>query len=194
MLKKYFTRLVICLLPAAADGNVALWDVGFRLSTAFNAGNTGRQTAGQILQNNLAAVNPRFQIEVVGLPWPTILANQRAKKLPLFFTGWVEDVHDAHNWIKPYAVTTYANRQNLPADLKDVFKAYADRGVAESDYAKRDAIYKEFNKAYMEVAPAIILSVPTQRHYEPRWMEGYYDNAIIQGAPDIGYLYTIKKN
>ncbi len=178
----------------AEDGNVALWDVGFRLSTAFNAGNTGRQIAGQILQNNLAAVNPLFQVEVVGLPWPTILANQRAKKIPLFFTGWVEDVHDPHNWIKPYAVTTYANRQNLPADLKAVFVDFANRGVAATELAQRETIYKEFNAAYMAAAPAIILATPTQRHYEQRWMTGYFSNPIYQGAPDITYLSAIQKN
>ena len=178
----------------AEDGNVALWDVGFRLSLSYNTGNLGRQTAAQILQNNLSTVNPNFVVEVVGLPWATFLANQRAKKLPMFFTGWQEDVHDPHNWIKPYAVTTYAIRQNLPADLKRQFQDFAGRGVVETDPAKRAAIYADFNKAYMDQAPIMILSVVLQRHYEPRWMQGFYDNPIIQGAPNIPYLYPIQKN
>jgi ABC-type transport system substrate-binding protein len=96
--------------------------------------------------------------------------------------------------IKPYAITTYAIRQNLPADLKKQFQDFANRGVAETDPAKRGAIYSEFNKIYMDQAPIMILSVVYQRHYEPRWMQGFYDNPIIQGAPNIPYLYPIQKN
>jgi peptide/nickel transport system substrate-binding protein len=177
----------------AEDGTVALWDKGFRLSLTYNTGATGRQVAAQILQGNLAAVNPNFIVEVVGLPWPTFLANQRAKKLPMFFTGWQEDVHDPHNWIVPYGVTTYATRQNLPAELRDQFRTFANRGAVEIDPAKRDAIYKEFDKVYMEQAPMLPLSVLLDRHYEPRWMEGYVSNPILQGSPSITYIYALSK-
>ena len=63
-------------------GDISLWDTGFRFTAAYNTGNTARQTAAQILQNELGAINEKFIVEVTGLPWPTFLANQRAKKLP----------------------------------------------------------------------------------------------------------------
>lgn len=52
------------------DGK-SLWDTGFRMTIAYNTGNTARQTVAQIFQQELSAVNENFVIEVTGLPWPT---------------------------------------------------------------------------------------------------------------------------
>jgi peptide/nickel transport system substrate-binding protein len=174
------------------DGK-SLWDTGFRMTVAYNTGNTARQTIGQIFQTNIAAVNPNFIVEVTGIPWPTFLANQRAKKLPVFFSGWVEDIHDPHNWIVPYTTQTYGSRQNLPEDLKALFKDFANRGVSESDPAKRGEIYKEFNQAYYENVPTILLANGQARHYEQRWVQGYYYNPIYYGTNNGGYFYAFSK-
>ena len=122
----------------AADGK-SLWDTGFRMTMAYNTGNTSRQTVAQIFQADLQAVNPKFIVEVTGIPWPTFLANQRAKKLPIFISGWLEDIHDPHNWVVPYTVGTYGHNQGLPADLTAKFQDIINRGVAEADPAKRAA-------------------------------------------------------
>src|SRR3990172_2972155 len=67
---------------AKASGGV-LPETGFRLQVAFNTGNTVRQTAAEILQNNMASINPLYQIEIIGLPWPTYLRSFRARQLPV---------------------------------------------------------------------------------------------------------------
>jgi peptide/nickel transport system substrate-binding protein len=172
----------------SADGQ-SLWDVGFRMSVLYNTGNTARQTAAQILQSNIAAVNDKFIVEVTGLPWPTFLENQRALKLPVFFSGWVEDLHDPHNWTVPYTIQTYGGRQSLPDDLKAQFQEIINRGVSESDPEKRAEIYHEFNDLYYESAPIILLAVSNGRHYQQRWVQGYYYNPILMGR----YFYSISK-
>ncbi len=55
---------------------------------------------------------------MIGLPWPTFLRSQRAETLPLFISGWQEDIHDPHNWYQPYLVGTYGRLQSLPQDLQ----------------------------------------------------------------------------
>jgi peptide/nickel transport system substrate-binding protein len=172
----------------SADGK-SLWDTGFRMTVAYNTGNTGRQTVAQIFQNDLSTINPKFVIEVTGLPWPTFLANQRAGKLPMFFSGWLEDIHDPHNWVVPYTVGTYGHNQHLPADLLAKFQDIINRGVAEADPAKRATIYAEFNQLYYDNVPTILLAVPTARHYEQRWVQGYYANPIYTGF----YWYALSK-
>jgi len=172
----------------SADGK-SLWDVGFRLTIAYNTGNTARQTLAQIFQNELSAINPNFVVEVTGLPWPTYLQNQRAKKLPLFPTGWVEDIHDPHNWVQPYTTGTYGGRQNLPQEYKDQFNEIMGRAVTETDPAKRQAIYQEFNKLYYDLNPGILLFQPTGRRYQQRWVEGWYGNPIYSGT----YFYSLSK-
>jgi peptide/nickel transport system substrate-binding protein len=166
-----------------------VWDVGFRMTIAYNTGNTTRQTVAQIFQNNLNAVNELFVIEVTGLPWPTFLNNQRAQTLPIFISGWLEDIHDPHNWVVPYTVQTYGARQTLPEELKAQFQDVINRGVAVSDPAERHEIYQEFNQLFYDEVPTILLAVPQGRHYEQRWVQGYYYNPI---APTSYYALSKK--
>jgi peptide/nickel transport system substrate-binding protein len=160
---------------ALAHGGV-LPDTGFRLQIAFNTGNTTRQTAAAILQSNLAAVNPKYQVDIVGLPWPTFLRSFRARQLPVSISGWVEDIHDPHNWVQPYLVGTFAGRQNLPAEMKAEFQALIDAGVAATDPAEREAIYFEIGRLRYEYAPNIVLSQLTDVRYEQRWVQDWYFN------------------
>ncbi|MCU0489485.1 MAG: ABC transporter substrate-binding protein [Anaerolineales bacterium] len=169
-------------------GEISLWDTGFRMTIAYNTGNTARQTLAQIFQQELSALNENFIIEVTGLPWPTYLRNQRARKLPLFPVGWIEDIHVTHNWVQPYAIGTYGNRQNLPPELKAQFADLINRAVTEPDAAAREAIYQEFNKTYHEAVTGLILYIVTGRHYQQRWVEGWYGNPIA-GT----YYYALSK-
>jgi peptide/nickel transport system substrate-binding protein len=173
----------------AEDGDVSLWDTGFRLTIAYNTGNTSRQTMAQIYQDEMSSLNPNFIVEVTGIPWPTYLKNQRAKKLPLFPVGWIEDIHVTHNWVQPYAIGTYGNRQNLPADMKAQFSDMINRAVVEPDNAKREAIYHEFNQAYHDATTGLILFIANGRRYEQRWVHGWFANPI---APT--YFYALWKD
>lgn len=170
-------------------GDVKLTDVGFRLTMAYNTGNTARQTIAQILQAELAAVNEKFVVEVTGLPWATFLQNQRAKKLPIFTVGWQSDIFDPHNWVQPYTTGTYGSRQSLPAEIMAQFEDINTRGVSEVDPAKRAAIYQEFNQLFYDVDPGFLLYVAGGHHYEPRYVEGWYNNPMYAD----NWFYALKK-
>lgn len=163
-------------LQQAWDGQV--WEKGFRMQIAYNTGNVTRQTVAQILQANFADIDPKFQVEIIGLPWPSFLAAQRASKLPIFISGWIEDLHDPHNWAQPFLVGTYASRQMLPQEMYDEFLALVNAGVSETDNDKRAEIYQQATAKDYEYAPAIRLAVATGRHYQQRWVGGYYYNPI----------------
>ena len=109
-------------MALAWDGKVP--EVGFRVQMAYNTGNVARQTACAILQSTLRTINENYQIECLGLPWPTMLRSFRAGQLPLTASGWIEDIHDPHNWVQPFTVGTYAGRQNLDPELKAQFQEY----------------------------------------------------------------------
>jgi peptide/nickel transport system substrate-binding protein len=173
----------------AADGT-SLWDTGFRMTIGYNTGNTARQTAAQIFQTEIGAINENFIVEFTGLPWPTFLRNQRASNLPIFISGWQEDIHDPHNWVQPYTTGTYGGRQALPAEIKAQFADINTRAVTESDPAKRDAIYKtEFNPLIYETVSVIPMYVSLTRRYQQRWVKGWYYNDIFPGT----YYYPISK-
>ena len=159
-------------LALAWDG--VLPDVGFRVQMAFNTGNLTRQTAAAILQSNLRSINEKYQIEIVGLPWPTMLRAFRAGQLPLTASGWIEDIHDPHNWAQPFTVGTYAGRQNLPDELKAQFQELVTAGVMAADPAEREQYYFELQQLFYDKAIQITLSQQTDVRYEQRWVEDYY--------------------
>ena len=167
-------------IPAGEDPD-DIWDMGFRMQMGYNTGNTTRQIYAEIMQANLAEINDKFVIEVLGLPWPAYLAAQRAKKIPIMVAGWLEDIHDAHNWYQPYTTGTYGNRQNLPDDVKAQFKALLDQGVANTDPAERHAIYQQFNQLYYDLAVGIPVALATSHGYEQKWIEGRVLNPIFAG-------------
>lgn len=176
-------------IPAGEDPEGDVWTTGFRMQVAYNIGNTVRQTIAEILAANIASVNEKFSMEIIGLPWPTFLKQQRASALPMFFTGWVEDIHDPHNWFQPYLIGTYGLRQRLPDDLKAQFGELINAGVAEADPAKRAAIYTKLNQLVYDQSPHIILALATSRQYQQRWVSGYYYNPITPGQA----FYQISK-
>jgi peptide/nickel transport system substrate-binding protein len=176
-------------IAAGDDPEGDVWTNGFRVQMSYNQGNATRQTITEILAGNLSAVNELFQVETLGLPWPAYLRAQRAKQLPLMTAGWQEDIHDPHNWYQPYTTGTYGGRASLPQDLKDQFKAILDKGVAETDPAKRAEIYKEANQLYYDSVAGVPLDVVTSHGFTQRWVEGIVYNPIFPGF----YYYTISK-
>ena len=175
-------------IPAGEDPD-DVWEMGFRLQMLYNTGNTTRQIMAEIMQANLAEVNEKFSIEVLGLPWPAYLAAQRAHKIPIMTAGWLEDIHDAHNWYQPYTTGTYGARQNMPDDLKAQFKELLDEGVSLVDPSERHVVYQEFNQLYYDQVPGIPIVLATSHGYEQKWVSGRTMNPIFSNI----YYKTISK-
>jgi peptide/nickel transport system substrate-binding protein len=173
-------------IEKAWDGKVA--EVGFRVQVAFNTGNTTRQTVGAILQSNFAAIDPKYQIEIVGLPWPTLLRSFRARQLPVAVSGWIEDIHDPHNWVQPFTVGTFAGRQNLPSDVKSQFGDLVNAGVASSDPKERELTYFALQELHHGEAIQITLAQATGVRYEQRWVQEWYYNPLEFGGNYYAYL------
>ncbi len=166
--------LELCEAELAEAWDGQLPEVGFRLQGAYNTGNSTRQTIIEILQSNLASINPNYRIEALGLPWPTMLRAFRAGQLPVVASGWLEDIHDPHNWAQPFTVGTYAGRQNLPQDLLDQFGELVTAGVLAADPAEREAIYYELQELHHEQAIQITLSQSTGFRFEQVWVKDWF--------------------
>jgi peptide/nickel transport system substrate-binding protein len=177
-------------VPAGDDPEGDIWTTGFRLQALYNQGNTGRQVVSEILSASLATVNELFTVETVGLPWPTFLRTLRASEAPYFVSGWQEDIHDPHNWYQPYMVGTYAARQKMPDDLLEQFREILNRGVGETDPAKRDAVYKEANQLFYDQVPTLLLATATSHGFMARYIHGNILNPIFPGE----YYYTWYKD
>jgi len=178
-------------IPAGEETDgTDVWNVGFRVQMAYNQGNNTRQTIAEILSSNLAAVNDKFSVETLGLPWATYLRIQRAKQLPLLTGGWLEDIHDPYNWFQPYTYGVYGGRQGLPTELKQEFQADLVKAVTEPDEATRAELYKAISMKYYELAIGIPLQTITTHGFSQRWVQGQVLNPIYSG----GIYYTWFKN
>jgi len=177
-------------IAAGDDPEGDVWTTGFRLQMAYNQGNNTRQTIAEILAGSLSQVNELFSLETLGLPWASYLRAQRAKQLPILTAGWLEDIHDPHNWFQPYTLGAYASRFGLPDDIKAQFKDILNRGVAETDPAKRGEIYKEANQLYYDTAIGVPLELATSHGFIQRWVEGQITNPIYPGF----YFYPMFKD
>lgn len=174
--------------------NGEVWAKGFYLQLHYNVGNDTRRIAAEVLKQNIEALNPKFNIEVVAIPWPTYLANRRDRKLPISISGWLEDYHDPSNWVHPFmhcGAGAYARAQSFPEDFCTKAEELIAKGVSTVDPAVREPIYKELQNLAYEYAIDIFLYQTTGRHYEQSWIQGWYYNPLYPTS--YAWIYALSK-
>jgi peptide/nickel transport system substrate-binding protein len=176
-------------LEQAWGGQVAA--NGFKLVAAYNQGNEARQTAAEILADNLAQVDPRYVVEPQGLEWPTFLDATNSHKVPLFFLGWLEDYHDAGNWVHPFmhSAGAYSAGQGFPAEMQAQFDGLIEQALVETDSAKRSQTYAELQRLAIEEAIDIFMAQATGRFYINRAVSGWFNNPLTPGL----WYYALSK-
>jgi peptide/nickel transport system substrate-binding protein len=169
------------------DGQ-SLWDTGFYFQQVYNTGNEQRRIASEIIKKNVEAINPKFSLAVVNLPWPSFLAGRRQGKFPIAISGWVEDYHDPSNWVHPFmsSAGAYSRVQKFPEDLQKEIDDLIAQGVATTDWAKREPIYKKLQQISYDQVIDIFLYQELRREYFQNWIHGFYFNPVY---PMYGYSY-----
>lgn len=177
-------------LAAAWDGQVA--EQGFRMTLAYNEGNETRQTAAEILADGLAAIDPKYQIEVQSLVWASFLDARSQGMLPIAISGWLEDYHDSSNWVHPFMHSSgaYANAQSFPDDLQTLFDTLIEQGLAETDEAARSQIYTDLQTLAYDNAIDIFLYQETGRAYMDRRVSGWFNHPLKPGL----WFYSLNKD
>jgi ABC-type transport system substrate-binding protein len=167
--------------PAGEDPD-DVWEKGFRMTMLVNSGNTTRKVYAEILQENLAAINPKFHIEIQELQWSSYLESQRAGRISIIISGWQEDMHDPSNWFQPYTTGTFGGCQSLPKDLTAQFQVLLDKGVTETEPEARGKIYQEAQQLYYDQAVGVPVALATTHNYEQKWVQGRIMNPIYSGV------------
>lgn len=168
-------------LARAHDGAVA--QDGFRIVAPYAEGWAESEIALAILADGLSRADARYRIEPVQMPWPTLLENIAAGRLPLAMTGWAEDYHDASNWVFTYLHRDGANSgpQNFPADLAATLDPLVEAAAVEADPAKRDALYAALQQLAVDHATAIFINQGMGRAYWRREVQGAYAHPLLPG-------------
>lgn len=171
------------------DGRT-LMEIGFNMVLPYDDDSYTRRLIGEIFKQELEAVNSKFSIGLSPLPnddyWDRVWAYQ----VPYYITGWLEDIHDPHNWVTPYTVGPLGERQRMPDSLLEKFQEFIEQGVAVFEPSQRALIYTGFNQLYYEQAPGILLFIPYGHRYQQRWVNGWFFNPGYFGT----YFYNLWKD
>ena len=176
-------------LNLAWDGE--LWEQGFKLTLFYNTDNLLRETACNILAENLHAINPKFDVNVQSMGWVSYFSDIVYGRLPMFQMSGIPNYPHPDNIVVPFMDShgLFAEWQSygyseLDALIEDAFR--------QLDPAVQEDMYYELQERYYEDAPSIMLCQPLGTSYFTKYIEGFYYNPMINGA--AGPLYYMSKS
>ncbi len=178
--KHYFDLGVATTYFRMAWGG-ALWANGMSFTILYNSGNVARETAAQMLMNNVNGLNPKFHIGVQEVAWgSTYLPQMVASMLPVFIIGWLADYPDPDNFVFPFMHSqgTFAAWQQYSNPTVD---SLVESGINTPDGSARQQIYYDLQEIYFDDVPSVTIVQPLGRHFEHDWVRGWYYNPIYPG-------------
>jgi peptide/nickel transport system substrate-binding protein len=192
LLWEYDPEAATELMKQARGGEI--WEKGFNLTLVYNEGNDARRVSAEILEANLEAMNPKFQIEVRALPWPTQLSLLVTQRMPIFIIGWLADFPDPHNFAVPFVVSygTFSGWQGdymVENIYKPMFDPLVEAGMATTDLEERAEIYYEISRLAHEYAIDLWLPQLVGYRFVRDWVQDYPFNPIYPGP----YFYPMYK-
>jgi peptide/nickel transport system substrate-binding protein len=150
-----------------------LWQMGFQLDLTYNTGNEVREQTMKLLAEAITSLSPKFKVQARSVEWATFVNLQNKHMLPIYYIGWGADFADPHNFIYTYMYKTglHASRCGYSSPEADKL---IEQGLAETDPAKRKAIYYRLQDLWQEDVPGIMLHQPIVQQYFKDWVKGYY--------------------
>lgn len=173
--------------------NGEAWEKGFKLTLLYNTGNEARQTACEMLKENIESLNPKFKIEVQGVQWPTYLDAYRQGQLPAFIIGWLADYPDPHNFIFTYyhsnGVYGSPQGENFRAFAREHLDTLIEQAIEETDPSARQKIYEDIQKIAYEYALGMPLYQPEDLFVMRNWVKGWAYNPMRPGLANYDEIW-----
>lgn len=168
--------------------NGQVWEKGFKFTITYNTSGDMRQIASEILKRNVESLNPKFQIDLRGVTWPAFLEKTAKRQMPMWARGWVADYADAHNFYFPFIHSQgrYALSQGYKNPLAD---RLIEKAVAETDFSKRNLLYRQVHNFMHEDAMQIYTVHPTGLWAMRSNVKNFVDNPVYMGI----YFYPMYK-
>lgn len=160
---------------AAYDGE--LWEKGFKLTLEYNIGNDMRRSSMEILEMQIESLNPKFDLDVVGLEWASHLPAFQSNQLMCYRSGWGADYIHPYNFIQPY----YHSQGNfmLPQGFgtAEIDAKIAQMG-ATADADEMIRLCHEIQQWALEGAYTIPMVDPLGRAWQRTWVHGCWYHAM----------------
>jgi peptide/nickel transport system substrate-binding protein len=162
-----------------------------KLTVYYNAGNEVRKRGCLLLKDAIERLNIGITVEVQELDWPTFLAKQRKKELPIFFIGWAPDYADADDYVIPYCHSTMGTYAARIGYKNGTIDSLISRAARSTDPTERLSLYKEIQREIVEDAVYIWTYQATNFHVERTWVKGWYYNPMVSSSGQ--YFYVLSK-
>jgi len=158
------------------------WDANRTLLLRVPTGNVPRERSADIIQQNLAAVGVKAQVQKSD--FPTLISDLYAAKYDLALVGFTApsdpDVSSQYRTAGQYNFSFHSIAQ---------MDQLLDAGAATPDPAKRRTIYDQFQQLFADQLPVIILYYPNARTAVAKRMVSVVTDA--QGLYDFAsYRWT----
>jgi peptide/nickel transport system substrate-binding protein len=165
-----------------------LWEQGFQLDLTYNTGNEVREQTMKLLAEAITGLNPKFKVQARSVEWATFVNQQNQHVLPIFYIGWGADFADPHNFIYTYMYKTGLHASRCGYSNPEADKLI-EQGLAETDAAKRKAIYYRLQDLWQEDVPGIMLHQPIRQQYFKDWVKGYFFHPM-ENTPNWFKIYS----
>ncbi|THF83927.1 ABC transporter substrate-binding protein [Deinococcus sp. KSM4-11] len=180
----YDPKQAAAYFKRAWGGNV--WKNGFTITANYRAGSTTSQTAMEILQKNLATINPKFKLVIQPKQWSEMLKDSNAGKEAMIIIGWAPDYADADNFLYTFYSSNgyYFPRSNWKDAQVD---KWLDQARSTVNQAQRNHYYSLVGNRAYEQAPYILMPAGVNYGFQR-------DNLVGSTAqtynPMLGFSYT----
>lgn len=168
------------------------WRRGFKLTLAYNNGNTIRQALCEMLKRNLETLNPRIVVEVRAMDWPQFLDAMRAGRLPAYWIGWSAFFADPHA-----AAFSFMHSRGAYPTLQRWSSPEADQIIEQAAAADDSALRRKLYGLVAELAARELPHVHTVRaaraRVQRRAVKGWTHEPFFPGSPDGVYFRALWK-
>jgi peptide/nickel transport system substrate-binding protein len=189
-------------LARCTGSDKSVWETGFKFIATYNAGNARRKAALEQLEFYIESLNakrpglPPFDITIRDVPGAIFFNPNQQRITPMFVGGWSPDFIDIDNWIRQWMdaqAGTFSAVTGLSAlgAKADEWIALLNEGIRTIDKARRQAIYSQLQREYVEYVVAITMPTRTLDNVERSWVNGNYYNpgeGDPQNPPDVYVL------
>ncbi|MEM4713910.1 MAG: ABC transporter substrate-binding protein, partial [Candidatus Bathyarchaeia archaeon] len=189
------TKVIEELKAVVFPDGKTLYETGFRIKLAYNAGNDQLKIVFCMLYELFGLLGPQFVIEICELDLPSYLYLIENFELPIWGMGWHASFDDADNFARTYmhSYGRLAYFQNYTSwngwgTRKDEL---IDMALKTPDGPDRKALYKELQIIYYQDAPFLPLDMPIGRRWQYYWVRYWYYNALY---PADYYYWMYKED
>ena len=154
-----------------------LWEIGFKLTLEYNIGNDQRKVSMEILEENLEALNPKFDVDVIGLEWASHLPAYQSNQFMVYRSGWGADYIHPYNFIQPY-YHSQGNFMNVQGFGTPEIDAKIARIGETADTAELNQLCHEVQLWSLENMTTIPMVDPTGRTWERTWVQGRWFHSM----------------